>query len=166
MKDLTETEDIRADVQRRLKRAIIGLTKMTTGPRRELLFTCLDLVSPPLAYNGVGESRIPGPAGVETPRKDDVWLCVLSEVGRAIRAFYSLTRTDEAPGLTRLLHNLEGYAKYGLDSVEVLGSTGTGFYLFNKAAQDAAVAERDRVLPPKSKAPPKPSPAGHAKARR
>lgn len=146
MNDILSIADQKLAVQARIRNVIGGIKRQIVDRGQlTILDRLLSIVLPDLAYDDhtillyfVGDQhRNRSHAGTK-------WGAVLHDLGSLLVAYWVLIRTDESVCLPSCLQRAEDYARYGFQQCDLLGDVANGFCLFNKAAQDAAVAEAKR----------------------
>lgn len=147
MNDILSVADQKLAAQTRIRNAISGIKRQIVARGRlTILDRLLGLVVPDHAY-GDHASLLCFVADLHRNRSRAAtkWGVVLHNLGSLLVAYWTLTRYDESVGLAGLLQRVEDYARYGFEQCNLLGDMENGFYLFNRAAQDAAVAEAKRA---------------------
>ena len=116
------------------------------------LTQCRELFGSRRAWND--QDLLPSPVPTSSRCDSDKLVAiVLHEVKLAIIRWWELIRTGQTTGLDELIGNLEGYAEYGLDECEVLGSPEDGYHIFNRAMQTETVEPSEDTPKPPALAP-------------
>jgi len=146
MNDNLSIADQKLAAAARIRNAISGIKRQIAdrGPLT-ILDRLLSLVRPGLAYKE-RNALLCFAANLHRTRSHQgtQWAVMLHDIGTLLNAYWALIRTDESVNLSALLRQVEDYAQYGFQQCDLLGDMEEGFYLFNKAAQDAAVADTKR----------------------
>ena len=137
----TTKKSLKEQIEQRIKKAICAIAARSGGKARLDLSKALGLVAQAFAHNNTGAGKLPISCMGDRVYRPLTPAIVLRDVGKTIRLYYVLVRTDKAIGLTAALERIEGYAKHGLVKLQVLGEPDTGYYLYDPDQQTDADAQ-------------------------